>query len=1342
MKRLITGLIIAVLMNSVIAQTTTINESFETWPAPDWSLYELSDGGYWITSTLFGQDRGYGGGNAAEHKIANDNCDNWLVSPQINVANNSYELNFQEYSTDLAYYSYAGVYISTASGNPNDGDFVELSESLKVEGAWAQQIIDLSAYQGQDIYIAFVFQGTWHHWRVDEVVVSPATLIDGALTEIVNPVGINPVPSTENVIVTLQNYGTDTIHDADIEWRINAVPQTTYQGTNIGLAPGAETNITVGQYNFATDGDYIIALNLLLENDFNSSNDSIESTYYVSDPKDAALTDIKPEGYYPAAGIQDVIVTVLNNGDFDIDDINITWEVDGVAQTSFDTTSVALAAGEEINLTVGQYNFSNGLNEITATVNISADEDLSNNSNTSFVSINMLWESFEGEEFPPEMWNADDYPLRDYFFPPPHGDFYYVAQTDDNMFGEISDTLYTPLLNISAGDVISFWVNNSAFYTNDDKLIWKDGTTGAIHVIEDIDSQLEQWDNLSIDISAAAGINYIGFVNDHTGSFGTSSLDMITSTANIHHYEHDLGIRNLEFEYLAKINEVHTFNVALRNYGLNVVQGSSYSVKILNESDELLAEQDGVTLQSWEESIVGVEYTFTETDVLKVHAVIEYTADEMPDNNTSVEYSVYSVPSDILINDIGFPETVNLNIPFNTGGNTMSFGEDDLSQHLYYQDELNIEGYLYGVTIYYHELFGVGQYLPLQVWVKNTELEDLTEGWIPVEEMQMVFNDTIDVYPGHNSVYIPFDQPVLITGTNNLAIQYYQFEPSWPSTACRFKSTNADGPVRAISVLDVYNLDVNDPPESWAEHTNFTYTSFVFQPIDGDGTISGIVYDENNEPIEEATVEVKGTGILEHTDDNGEYWIPSLPYETYELTAAYLGYYDSTQTVVLNEEDETGVDFQLQPLPQVTVFGTVFGNNAPEIPLEGVLVAIDGYESLTTYTDANGAFLFENVYGAHEYSITYQLYGYHDQGDSLLIESSDVDLGVIILDEEFISAYNVKATPDGDQAMIEWLAPITSQSSKIQNDLGAIYSSYTNDPDETVWLGNWFENSELITVTSVEIYWDIYELAHDFVTVDIMDEQGNVLVTSEPFQTFNDSLMTIDVPNISIEGNYYVMVHWKNNPASTDALTIDYSDGILNTAYIKYPNEAPVLLQDFIGGPDGSFFVRSNILEENPESEARQVISYNIYKGLSNNIHEADQWTALNEAAIFDLYFVDKTWSNDDPQEYTYAIEAVYVEGGAEYTFSNFVAGYTNVLETENKDEVKIYPNPASSVLNISGIEGTTIIFYNLAGEILLTEVVETTTKQIDVSYFNNGIYFIRIEGLQESVIKKFIIAK
>jgi len=1346
MKKLFGLIITAIIINSVIAQTTTINESFETWPAPDWNTY-MYEGGGWHHSPPWGNDLGYGGGNCALHKIWNYAVDDWLVSPQIDVISSNYELVFYEKLDDLQYYTYAGVHISTASGDPADGNFVEISESLQIEDQWVEHIVDLSSYNGESIYIAFVFQGpteNWSQWLVDEVVIRPSNLIDGALTEIVNPTGIDPVPpGEENVIVTLHNYGTDAINDADFEWSVNGVNQTTYVASGLNLAPGNDVNITVGQYDFATQGDYLISANLVLAGDMNLSNNTIESTYYVTDPKDAALTDIKPEGYLAASGNKDVTASIVNLGDYTIDDLVVEWEVNGVPQTDYEANSLGLDPGEDVTLTVGQYNFQNGLAEITATAVVSGDEDLSNNSNVSYVNVNMLWESFEGDVCPPEMWSSTYGFSEDWDSPsPPHGEYYYVSMSDDNYFGVVTDTLYTPLLNIQSGDQITIWVYKGVAFSNTSNLIWKDGATGEIHVLQEVVSTVNVWTQVTMDISAAAGINYIGFAQ-FSASYGDRKMDLISSDANIYHFDNDLGVRDLTFNHLAKENQQHTFSVYLRNYGLNTVTGGSYSVKIKTESGEQLAAANGVTLQSWEETVININHTFTELENMKVYAVIDYSGDEYELNNTTLAYPLSVIPADAEAVDVGFPEMQNLNIPFDTGGDTWTYDDDDISQHIFYQEELGDPGYLYGITLYYTELMTVGQELPLQVWVKQTDEDNLSGGWIPTDEMQIVFDDTISVYAGNGmkAVYIPFTQPVILNGTKNLVIQYYQYDPEWPFTVCRFFSTsNPNGPTRAISMLNVYDLDPYNPPDYWNDFTDNVYTTFQIQPYEDEGIISGIVYDGNNNPVQGARLEAHGTGQIVYSDANGAYAFTTLPFDEYDVTATLHGYYNMTQTVDLNAPDVT-LDFHLDPLPLVSLSGEVYGSNAPSVPLEGVLVTLSGYADFTAYTDGNGEFLFEDVYGETEYSLSFQLYGYNDYLTSVDIPDSDLDYGTVVLDEDFISAYNVFALPQENQALIEWQQPITSQKVMLQNDTDDNWFSYTNEPFENVWLGNSFENNELITVTSVEVVWDVYELFHDFVTIDILDDQGNVLVSSQPFQTYNDSVMTIDIPNISIEGDFYAMVHWQDNSDYTDALAIDESPGIPNTAYIMYPGEDPMLISDFLGGSDGSFLLRVNTLQESSSREIREVLSYNIYKGLVENMDESEQWDALNTEPVTGLTFVDETWSDTDPQLYTYAVEAIYVEDNAEFTFSNFVAGNVNVTETKI-DDVNIYPNPASSALNISSVQGSTITVYNLIGEVIYKEDVNTRTARIDVSYLENGNYFVRITRLHEQIVKKLVIAK
>jgi hypothetical protein len=73
----------------------------------------------------------------------------------------------------------------------------------------------------------------------------------------------------------------------------------------------------------------------------------------------------------------------------------------------------------------------------------------------------------------------------------------------------------------------------------------------------------------------------------------------------------------------------------------------------------------------------------------------------------------------------------------------------------------------------------------------------------------------------------------------------------------------------------------------------------------------------------------------------------------------------------------------------------------------------------------------------------------------------------------------------------------------------------------------------------------------------------------------------------------------------------------------------------------------------------------------------------------------------------------------------------SNSLKTEEK--VILYPNPTSQYLNIAGlVNSADIELYDSFGRILL----KSTSTQIDMSEFRNGIYFVRIPTISEKTYK------
>jgi Secretion system C-terminal sorting domain/Pregnancy-associated plasma protein-A len=79
---------------------------------------------------------------------------------------------------------------------------------------------------------------------------------------------------------------------------------------------------------------------------------------------------------------------------------------------------------------------------------------------------------------------------------------------------------------------------------------------------------------------------------------------------------------------------------------------------------------------------------------------------------------------------------------------------------------------------------------------------------------------------------------------------------------------------------------------------------------------------------------------------------------------------------------------------------------------------------------------------------------------------------------------------------------------------------------------------------------------------------------------------------------------------------------------------------------------------------------------------------------------------------------------------------------------LQLYPNPSSGIINLnfanySSFEKTKITVLDIEGKKLKTiENIANSNSKIDLSSFNNGIYFLKIQADGESTTKKIIISK
>jgi hypothetical protein len=127
------------------------------------SAYNHTDGGTYSAAHVYGP--------------STNTEDGYLVSPALVIPASGYiELSFWSNNRFPTYYDKNSVLISSGSPDPTDGDFVEIWSPASVTSNWEQTTLDLSAYHGQTIYIAFRYEGSdAHTWHLDDVSVSVQT---------------------------------------------------------------------------------------------------------------------------------------------------------------------------------------------------------------------------------------------------------------------------------------------------------------------------------------------------------------------------------------------------------------------------------------------------------------------------------------------------------------------------------------------------------------------------------------------------------------------------------------------------------------------------------------------------------------------------------------------------------------------------------------------------------------------------------------------------------------------------------------------------------------------------------------------------------------------------------------------------------------------------------------------------------------------------------------------------------------------------------------------------------------------------------------------------------------
>ena len=141
-----------------------LEEAFENGLPSTWTNIDADgDGLAWLSDE--GQIGGHNGGSMVFSQSYDNNFgvltpDNYLVTPSIHIPNASgYNLTFWVCAQDAAYSAeHYAVYVGKVENGtfvPNGNALFEETIGSKAQSPWIQKTVNLDAYKGQDVQIAF-----------------------------------------------------------------------------------------------------------------------------------------------------------------------------------------------------------------------------------------------------------------------------------------------------------------------------------------------------------------------------------------------------------------------------------------------------------------------------------------------------------------------------------------------------------------------------------------------------------------------------------------------------------------------------------------------------------------------------------------------------------------------------------------------------------------------------------------------------------------------------------------------------------------------------------------------------------------------------------------------------------------------------------------------------------------------------------------------------------------------------------------------------------------------------------------------------------------------------------
>lgn len=412
--------------------------------------------------------------------------------------------------------------------------------------------------------------------------------------------------------------------------------------------------------------------------------------------------------------------------------------------------------------------------------------------------------------------------------------------------------------------------------------------------------------------------------------------------------QNDLAVLSITGNPTPTISIPVTYQIGIKNYGLN--SQSAYQVKLYGLGGIQLGTVNGVTVASGAEVTISLPWTPSSLGLNTVHATVVLATDEFTYNNDSPEMNISVVAATV---NPPLPPTELARLPLDF------FYKNSICQYILYPNEFTYppaSGVISSIELVYNFQSSIAN-TPVKIWMGTTFLNDLSGGWIPANQLTLVY-DALSNYPsGSNSVRYELTQPFNYSNGQNLVFMFYRpLDNSYYSSNDKFVcwSAGASRNRRVFSdtvVYDPFALPVSSTLSSLVPVTRV----YMHAPVLGD--LSGVVQDDAGAPVSGVTVQMGSYAIS--TSPDGSYSFADVPIGAYQLSFNKTGFYPYAQTVNISGSQPVLIQTELFRLT-----GYLQGLVRDEAgnPLQGATANLNNY---TAITDAMGIFNFTVPVGSY-----------------------------------------------------------------------------------------------------------------------------------------------------------------------------------------------------------------------------------------------------------------------------------------------------------------------------------------------------------------------------------------